>query len=254
MDNNVVVCHLGKAAYKPTWELQRSIQSRIIERKRSGQAGPHVMLTVEHLPVYTLGKSGDIDNLLANEAELSEMGATFVAIDRGGDITYHGPGQLVVYPILDLETIFTDIVKYLRYLEQAVIDTCAHWKIEADRVDGRTGVWVVPDARGPERKICAMGIKCSRWVTMHGLALNVATDLSFFDRIIPCGISDRGVTTMEQETGKTLVMSSVRDHLISAIGNVFSLQLTILDGSSAETFLSGELGVDASKLEALHSV
>lgn len=253
MKNEVVVCHLQEAAYQPTWDLQRSIQSKLIERKRAGEDGPHVILTVEHPPVYTLGKSGDAGNLLANENELSEMGATFVKIDRGGDITYHGPGQLVVYPILDLEKIFTDIVKYLRVLEQAVIDTLAGWEIETDRIDGRTGVWVVPDERGPERKICAMGIKCSRWVTMHGLALNVGTDLSFFDRIIPCGISDRGVTTMEQELSRSIQITDVREQLVGAILDQFSLDAADLSGSTASAYLTDVLGVDPAKIEALHS-
>jgi lipoyl(octanoyl) transferase len=197
----VVVCDVGRAAYAPTWALQQRIQDRLIEAKRSDppEAVPHVLLLVEHPPVYTLGKSGDADNLLLSEDELNARGASFFHIDRGGDITFHGPGQLVGYPILDLDRFFTDLGRYLRTLEEVIVRTCAGYGLDATRVDGRTGTWIGPDARGLERKICAMGVRCSRWVTMHGFAFNVNTDLDYFDYIVPCGIADRGVTSLAHE-------------------------------------------------------
>ena len=253
MDNRVVICNLGRSAYTATWELQRAIQSKIIASKRSGTEIPHVILTVEHPPVFTLGKSGDEQNLLANADDLFEIGASFVKIDRGGDITYHGPGQLVVYPILDLDRIFTDIGKYLRFLEEAVIQTCSEWGIKADRVKGRTGVWVEADERGPERKICALGIKCSRWVTMHGLALNIATNLSHFESIIPCGISDRGVTSMQVETGGAVDEDEVRRVLIEQLTVQFSLSRTELSTAESEEYLHTEFDISLTEIEALRS-
>lgn len=225
------VVDLGRVAYAEAWERQRAVQQRVIAAKL-GKLGlsaeeqatfPHALLLVEHPHVYTLGKSGDPANLLLDEAALASRGATFVPVDRGGDITYHGPGQLVAYPILDLGRIFTDIHRYLRTLEDAVIATCADYGVAAGRVEGRTGVWVGPDARGDERKICAMGIRCSRWVTMHGLALNVDTDLSYFGHIVPCGIADRGVTSLARETGEPLGMHAVRARLVAHLASAFGL-------------------------------
>ena len=171
--------------------------------------------------MFTLGKSGDPAHLLATEAELAAQGATFVRTDRGGDITFHGPGQLVVYPILDLDRLHTpegeplrDLHRYLRELEEAVVQTCADWGVTADRVPGRTGVWVGPDARGDERKVCAMGVRCSRWVSMHGLALNLTTDLAWFDRIVPCGIDDRGVTSLARESSRPVERRAVAEALL----------------------------------------
>ncbi len=169
------------------------------KRQEPPQRIPHVFLLVEHPPVYTLGKNGRLDHLLLSEEALRARGAEFFHIDRGGDITFHGPGQLVGYPILDLDRFFTDIHRYLRELEETIIRTCADYGLQAGRVAGRTGVWIGPDARGPERKICAMGIRCSRWVTMHGFAFNLNTDLRFFSYIVPCGIADRGVTSLAAE-------------------------------------------------------
>ena len=198
--------YLGRMKYKAAWEYQEALFQQTVDlkvRNRREQlqlSTSNYLLFVEHDPVYTLGKSGDFSNLLVSEAELGRKGAEFFKTNRGGDITYHGPGQLVAYPILDLDHFFTDVHKYLRFLEEAVIKTLAQWNIEATRSSGETGVWI--DVGTPfARKICAMGIRASRWVTMHGLALNVDTDLSFFELMIPCGIQGKGVTSMKRELG-----------------------------------------------------
>ena len=196
---------------------------------------------MEHPPVYTLGKSGDRANLLLSPEALAAHGARFYPIDRGGDITYHGPGQLVAYPLLDLDRFFTDVHRYLRELEEVAIRTCADVGLAAARVPGRTGAWVGPDERGPERKVCAMGIRCSRWVTMHGLALNVNTDLRFFDHIIPCGIADRGVTSLAAELGHAVDEADVRARLIHHFAQRFGAALTPLGGPEARAFLEGFL-------------
>ena len=245
----VVVCHLGRIDYEPAWALQQRVQARLIAAKRSAppEALPHVLLLVEHPPVYTLGKSGDAAHLLWSDEQLRERGATFVRIDRGGDITYHGPGQLVGYPILDLDRFFTDIHRYLRELEEAVIRTCAEYGLEAGRVEGRTGVWVGPDEAGPERKICAMGIRCSRWVTMHGFALNINTDLSYFDAIVPCGIADRGVTSLARELRASEVdEAAVRARLVGHVAGLFGAEVETLEGAEAEAFLDAYLEAPAS--------
>ncbi|NND71833.1 MAG: lipoyl(octanoyl) transferase LipB [Rhodothermales bacterium] len=248
---NIFVCHLGRTPYAPMWELQRRVQQSIVNGKRSGNRKAHVLFTVEHPPVFTLGKSGDEKNLLASSDELDDIGASFVHIDRGGDITFHGPGQLVVYPILDLEQIFTDVGKYLRYLEEAVIRTCASWNISTDRFEGRTGVWVTADSHGPERKICAMGIKASRWVTMHGLALNVSTDLTYFSRIVPCGIDDRGVTSMEKELGVKPETVQIRESLITNIVDVFELEPDEVSAANLPSFLKEFGDIDGSLLSQI---
>jgi len=227
--DGAVVCDLGRMEYQEAWDLQRRLQSALIAARRAGAHTPHSILLVEHLPVFTIGPAGDDGNILLSEAALRERGATLVRTDRGGDVTFHGPGQIVAYPIIDLERIRytdgsrgTDIHRYLRALEEAVAATCAEFGVNAGRIDGRTGVWVAADERGPERKICAMGIRCSRWVTMHGLALNVNTDLSWFDNIIPCGIADRDVTSLAAELGGAVDAGTVRDrligHLLGALG------------------------------------
>jgi lipoyl(octanoyl) transferase len=223
--DTLVVLPLGRVAYRAAWDLQKRLQARLIADKRSDapRGLPHLLLLVEHPHVYTLGKSGDAGHLLLGERALAERGATFERIDRGGDITYHGPGQLVAYPILDLSRIGQDLHLYLRRLEDAVIATCSDWGLAAGRVDGRTGVWIGPDARGAERKVCAMGIRCSRWVTMHGLALNVTTDLSMFGHIVPCGIADRGVTSLARELGRPPDPHAVRDALTRHLAQSFGL-------------------------------
>ena len=179
------------------------------------------MLLCEHPHVYTLGKSGSENNLLLNHLQLTKKNATFYKINRGGDITYHGPGQLVVYPIFDLDHFFTDIHKYLRYLEEAVINTLNDYGITAGRVDGLTGVWIDGEDPINARKICAMGVKCSRWVTMHGIGFNINSDLSYFNNIVPCGITDKAVTSLEKELGRKIEMSEVKQKLMAHIANIF---------------------------------
>jgi len=197
---------LGKKDYKETWDYQEELFKGIIDVKIQNRKEntfvetPNYFLFVEHPHVYTLGKSGDISNLLLSEKQLQDKGATFYKINRGGDITYHGPGQIVGYPILDLENFFTDIHKYLRFLEEVIILTLAEYNIKATRSTGETGVWL--DVGTPfARKICAMGVRASRWVTMHGFALNVNANLGYFDNIIPCGIKGKAVTSLQVELG-----------------------------------------------------
>ena len=239
---HIVFCRLGRVDYVDTWDLQKRLQQRLVSNKRSEspQDIPHVALLVEHPPVFTLGKSGDESNLLANEQDLEKAGATFVRIDRGGDITYHGPGQIVGYPILDLDRFYTDIHRYLRDLEEGIIRTCANYEIEATRFDKGTGVWVTQKA-GNERKLCAMGIRCSRWVTMHGFALNVSPELEHFNMIVPCGITDRGVTSMEMELLDVLDRSEVEHRIIQHFADVFDADTSVLEGDDAQAWLEAYL-------------
>ncbi|TDO96518.1 lipoyl(octanoyl) transferase LipB [Flavobacterium sp. 245] len=206
MNKKIQLQDLGNRDYKSTWEYQEELFKDIVDLKIKNRREelelptPNYLLFVEHPHVYTLGKSGDLENLLLNERQLEAKGATFYKINRGGDITYHGPGQIVGYPILDLENFFTDIHKYLRFLEEAIILTLAEYGLESGRSEGETGVWLgvgTPFAR----KICAMGVRASRWVTMHGFALNANVDLGYFDNIIPCGIRGKGVTSLQVELG-----------------------------------------------------
>jgi lipoyl(octanoyl) transferase len=222
-DRTLAVCHLGRISYNDAWELQQALQALLIRRKRglTDTVVPNFLLTVEHPPVYTLGKSGDEANLLIQPSALEKKGATLVHTDRGGDITYHGPGQLVGYPILDLDRFFTDIGRYLRTLEQVIIDVCASYELSAGRVEGRTGVWIDLES-GRERKICAFGIRCSRWVTMHGFAFNVSTELDFYDHIVPCGIADRGVTSLERELGRSIDPDECRERVVQAFARAFA--------------------------------
>lgn len=237
----IVVCKLGRVEYEPTWALQKQLQDKLVAAKRSipKEKLSHVMLLLEHPPVYTLGKSGDRNNLLANAEDLSDANATFVHVDRGGDITYHGPGQLVLYPILDLDYFYTDIHRYLRELEDVVIRTCEEYGVVADRVAGRTGVWIPPSAPSElARKICAMGIRCSRWVTMHGIGFNLNTEMERYEQIIPCGISDGDVTSLARETGGVVDEAAVQNALLSHFENVFGAKITIYEGSDAQDFLA----------------
>ncbi len=206
MNKKVQLQDLGNKDYKATWEYQEELFKGIVDLKiqnrkdETSAPSPNYFLFVEHPHVYTLGKSGDLSNLLLSEKQLEAKGATFYKINRGGDITYHGPGQIVGYPILDLENFFTDIHKYLRLLEEAIILTLAEYGLNSTRSEGETGVWLgvgTPFAR----KICAMGVRASRWVTMHGFALNVNADLGYFDNIIPCGIRGKAVTSLNVELG-----------------------------------------------------
>ncbi|MFY7665061.1 lipoyl(octanoyl) transferase LipB [Flavobacterium sp.] len=208
-NKKVLLTDLGSKDYKETWDLQEQIFQQIVSQKLANRSGVYQptrnqLLFVEHPHVYTLGKSGDFENLLLSEEQLTRIGATFYKINRGGDITYHGPGQLVGYPILDLENFFTDIHKYLRLLEEAVIAVIGHYGLKGQRSSGETGVWLDPDTKFA-RKICAMGVRASRWVTMHGFALNVNVDVGYFDHIIPCGIRGKGVTSLQNELGVTQV-------------------------------------------------
>ena len=219
-------CNLGLIDYKEAWDLQEVLFNESIQKKIRIRNGEEDLQTVNHLlfcehpHVYTLGKSGSESNLLLNEIGLTENDATYYKINRGGDITYHGPGQLVAYPIFDLDYFFTDIHKYMRYLEEAVIQTLAHFGITSGRVEGLTGVWIEGDS-ARARKICAMGVKSSRWVTMHGIGFNVNADLSYFSHIIPCGIDDKAVTSMQQELGYTLSMAEVSSVLKQQLANQF---------------------------------
>lgn len=210
MNKKIVIQDLGYKDYKETWEYQEQLFKEILDikiknrREDAGLETPNHFLYVEHPHVFTLGKSGDLSNLLVSEKELAQKNATFYKINRGGDITYHGPGQIVGYPILDLENFFTDIHKYLRLLEEMVILTLAEYGLTAERSPGETGVWF--DVGTPfARKICAMGVRASRWVTMHGFALNVNADLGYFDLMIPCGIKGKAVTSLNVELGKATV-------------------------------------------------
>lgn len=236
-DKQVELIDLGLMDYKEAWNTQESYFDKIVEIKmrnrqneESGGAQEftgNYLLFCEHPHVYTLGKSGEENNLLANPELLQQRGATFYKINRGGDITYHGPGQIVMYPILNLEYFFTDIHKYLRFLEEAVIRTLAEYGIKGERYEGYTGVWLDVDHPAKARKICAMGVRCSRWVTMHGIGFNVNTDLSYFNLIVPCGITDKQVTSMEKELGHTVDMNEVRQKLISHLEEVF--KMTVLE-------------------------
>ncbi|WP_435414602.1 lipoyl(octanoyl) transferase LipB [Polaribacter aestuariivivens] len=228
MNRNILLKDLNRRDYKETWDFQTELLQEIVDvkinnrRKNLTQKTENHFLFVEHPHVYTLGKSGDLSNLLLNEKQLEEKGATFYKINRGGDITYHGPGQVVGYPILDLENFFTDIHKYLRLLEETIILTIAEYGLKGERSDGETGVWL--DVGTPfARKICAMGIRSSRWVTMHGFALNVNTNLGYFDNIIPCGIRGKAVASMEAELGKKVNLEEVKEKILKHFKELFEV-------------------------------
>ncbi|MFC2110476.1 lipoyl(octanoyl) transferase LipB [Bacteroidota bacterium] len=228
MNKKVQLLDLGNVAYKKAWEYQDELFQGIIaikvanRKENTSKTTPNYFLFVEHPHVYTLGKSGDLSNLLLNEKQLEEKGATFYKSNRGGDITYHGPGQIVGYPIFDLENFFTDIHKYLRFLEEAIILTLAEYNLKAERSPGETGVWF--DVGTPfARKICAMGVRSSRWVSMHGFALNVNVNLGYFDNIIPCGIKDKAVTSMQAELGKTIPENEVKEKIAKHLANLFEI-------------------------------
>lgn len=209
---------LGLIDYRLAWDFQEELLQNTMRVKKMQREGheiksPNYLIFCEHKPVFTLGKSGEIDNLLVTEEELNTRNISFYKINRGGDITYHGPGQLVGYPILDLENFFTDIHQYLRLLEETIILTLAEYGITAGRFPGYTGVWIDADKPGKERKICAMGVRCSRWITMHGWALNVNNSLDNFNLIVPCGIKEKQVTSMFQELGKEVEMTELKKKL-----------------------------------------
>jgi|SRR6218665_71490 len=231
---------LGQMAYKEAWDYQEQLLQQAVAIKTAlrNQADDgitslletgHHLLFVEHPPVYTLGKSGDLSNVLLSEDEMSERGIGFYKINRGGDITFHGPQQLVGYPILDLEKFYTDIGRYLRNIEEVIIRVLAEYGIESGRSPGETGVWIDADKKGQERKICAIGVRSSRWVTMHGFALNVNTDLSYFDNIIPCGIKDKQVTSLEKELGHPVSMDEIKKKVKRHFEDIFGVILVSAD-------------------------
>lgn len=217
---------LGRVPYAECWEYQRNLFEGLLRAKREGQAGEGAgyLLLVEHPAVYTLGKSGHRENMLISEAYLKQLGAEFFHIDRGGDITFHGEGQIVGYPILDLEQIGIGLREYIESIEQAVIETIAHYGIKGGRIEGASGVWIEEENR-PPRKICAIGVRSSRYITMHGFALNVNTDLRWFQYINPCGFSDRGVTSIEKEVGETVPMDEVKELLVEKFRKILKIEI-----------------------------
>ncbi len=231
MNKKVILQDLGLKDYKDTWDYQELLFKQAIDlkiknrREETELETPNHLLFVEHPHVFTLGKSGDLSNLLVDEKQLAEKGAKFYKINRGGDITYHGPGQVVGYPILDLDNFFTDIHKFLRLLEEMVILTLAEYGLKAERSKGETGVWL--DVGTPfARKICAMGVRASRWVTMHGFALNINSDLGYFDLMIPCGIKGKAVTSLNMELGKKEVsMAEVKEKLLKHFSQLFEAEI-----------------------------
>lgn len=224
---------LGLKDYKEAWDYQASLFNEILAVKSANRNLPeknqqqtnNYLIFCEHPHVYTLGKSGDEKNLLLTQEELSSIQATYHHINRGGDITYHGPGQLVVYPVIDMENFFTDIHKYMRLLEEAVILTCSDYGVTSGRIPGLTGVWLDGDDETKARKICALGVKTSRWVSMHGLAFNVNTDLNYFNHIVPCGIDDKAVTSLAKELGKTIDMADVHLKMKAHVANLFGMKI-----------------------------
>jgi lipoyl(octanoyl) transferase len=232
----VIFQDLGRIAYREAWDYQTRLHAELVENKlanrtRIANAEPtiqqaHHLLFCEHAPVYTLGKSGSMDHLLLNEQELAEKGFEFFKINRGGDITYHGPGQIVGYPIFDLECFFTDVHRYVRFLEEVIIRTLADYGLEGQRVEKYTGVWLATEGETVLKKICAIGVHLSRWVTLHGFAFNVNTQLNHFDNIIPCGIKDddKEVTSLAQVLGRELDITEVKNRVKSHFADVFEFE------------------------------
>jgi lipoyl(octanoyl) transferase len=237
---------MGTIDYGPAWQYQEkllaanvNIKSALMQAQRqspgysiqqlnlalANSQTRHHLLFCEHPPVYTLGKNGKASHILISETQMQEQGIAFFNTNRGGDITFHGPGQIVGYPIFDLDKMYTDIGRYLRELEQVIINTLATFGIASSRSAGETGVWLDPDLPGRERKICAMGVRCSRWVTMHGFALNVNTNLAYFNHIVPCGIANKQVASMQAEMGKPVDMAAVKQELLRQFEQVFAIQL-----------------------------
>lgn len=230
MNKQVQYIDWGLKDYQEAWDAQEEIFNSIVEKKQlnrkegKNEPTPNFLVFTEHPHVYTLGKSGHAENLLLDEDSLTAKEAAFYKINRGGDITYHGPGQIVGYPILDLDNFFTDIHRYLRTLEEAIIHTLADYGLKGERLDGFTGVWLDVDTVHA-RKICAMGVRASRWVTMHGFAFNVNADLSYFDNIVPCGIDDKAVTSLEKELGYALDMDDVKEKVKGHIADLFGMEI-----------------------------
>lgn len=228
----ILYADLGSSDYKQTWDFQEQLLQQIMQLKLEGRnqgfgdhaPTPHYLLFCEHPHVFTLGKSGKPEHLLSNEQQLKNAHATYYKINRGGDITYHGPGQVIGYPILNLDLFFNDIHRYMRFLEEVIIRTLNEYGIVGSRIEKLTGVWI--DAGKPSaRKICAFGVRCSRWITMHGWALNVNTQLDYFNHIVPCGISDKAVTSMEKELGKNMNLDEVKSILLKHFSEVFNASI-----------------------------
>jgi len=227
--------NLGLIDYKDAWDYQTDLFQRVLGVKAENRSlqdnqqrlTDNFLVFCQHPHVYTLGKSGKEENLLVKDDELKVIGASYYHINRGGDITYHGPGQIVGYPIIDLENFFTDIHKYMRLLEEAVIQTVREFGVSAGRIPGLTGVWINHNEKESARKICALGVKTSRWVTMHGFALNVNTDLNYFSHIVPCGIDDKEVTSLQKELGQAVDLSAVEEVLKNKIADLFGMKLEL---------------------------
>jgi lipoyl(octanoyl) transferase len=226
MTPQVLYRDLGLLEYQQAWDLQEKILQESIAQKAQGLVPAHHLLFVEHPPVYTLGKSGKREHVLIGEQEMQERQIAFFQTNRGGDITYHGPGQLVGYPIFDLEQFYRDIGRYLRELEEVIILTLQDYGLKGERSSGETGVWLDPGIPGRARKICAMGVRCSRWITMHGFALNISNDLSYFNHIIPCGIPNKSVTSLQKELGITLTLSEVKENVLQKFKQVFGVEIS----------------------------
>lgn len=232
MKNKINLQDKGLIEYGKAWEEQELLMKKGLDIKAKrfanpeelSEAIPHYLLLCQHPHVYTLGKSGVIEHLLVNNQRMKELNVTFYKTNRGGDITYHGPGQLVAYPILDLEQFYTDLGRYMRSLEEAVILTIKEFGIEGGRLKGSTGVWLDPDSPEKARKICAMGVKCSRWMTIHGLALNMNTQMDYFKYIVPCGISDKKVTSIEMELGQKVDEELVKKIFLEKFAEVFQIE------------------------------
>jgi lipoyl(octanoyl) transferase len=231
-NKKIIFQDLGLMDYKACWDYQEKLFNETVNLKISNRYLPeekqiptkNYLLFVEHPHVYTLGKSGDEKNLLLNEKQLLDKHANYYKINRGGDITYHGPGQLVAYPILDLDNFFTDIHKYLRLLEETIILTLKEYGVESGRSKGETGVWLDAEDKFKARKICAMGVRCSRWVTMHGWGFNVNSDLNYFNNIIPCGINDKAVTSLNKELGRNVDMAEIKEKLKKNFSKLFEAE------------------------------
>lgn len=232
--NRIYFKDLGLIEYGAAWKFQESLMQDALKIKALRYENPkaaedqqttHHLLFCTHPPVYTLGKSGHMENLLINDTRLKELNVSFYKTNRGGDITFHGPGQIVGYPVLDLEKFFTDLGRYMRSLEEVIIRALAPYGIKGDRLPGATGVWIDPQDPSKARKICAMGVRCSRWVTMHGFALNANTDLRYFDYIVPCGITDKSVTSIEKELGHKIDEDVLKENLKKEFEAVFEADL-----------------------------
>ena len=229
-NKKIILRDIGKSSFSDAWEYQEDIFKKIIDQKIKNRSNENKMETnnflivTEHDPVYTIGKSGDISNLLLNDDEMKKQGIEFYKINRGGDITYHGPGQIMGYPIIDLDNFFTDINLYLRKLEEVIINTLESYDLEGFTIKGETGVWV-KDNNGLSKKVCAFGIRASRWVTMHGFSFNVNPELNYFKNIIPCGITDKGVTSVSELKNRVIEMNEIKQILYKNFAESFSAKL-----------------------------